>query len=146
MSGTSEAKSAARQRNECLKVVRECKNASTQAATLQYACSYSTAHLLKTLKQLTANSVAFKGLLDKIKELTGLSPSMGPASNSTSRRARSEEEKEEEAVRVQSNQFLNKCPDRSLILTRQDSVARDKSRNVLPSPLLLQLAQPPFQM
>ena len=129
-----------------MKVITKCKNASSEASTLQYACSYSTDHLLKTLKQLTDNLAAFGALLDKIKELTGLSPSMGPASNSTSRRARSEEEKEEEAVRVQSYQFLNKCPDRSLILTRQDSVARDNSRNVLPSPLLSQLVQPQFQM
>ena len=83
-----------------MKVISKCKNATTQAATLQYACSYSAADLLKTLKQLTANSAAFKGLLDKIKELTGLSPVMGPTDNSTSRQVRSEEDNAEDAVRI----------------------------------------------
>ena len=32
---------------------------------------------MKTLKQLTANLAAFKGLIDKVKDLTGLSPNMG---------------------------------------------------------------------
>merc|ERR1711970_1110181 len=94
--GKNEAKAAAKARTACLKVIKECKNASTNAATLQYACSYSTEHLLKTLKQLTANSAAFKGLLDKIKELTGLSPQM--PGESSSRLARSDEENEEEAI------------------------------------------------
>ena len=100
LSGTSEAKAAAKARTACLKVISGCKNASTQAATLQYACSYSTDHLLKTLKQLTANLATFGALLDKIKELTGLSPTVGPgASNSTTgRQARSDEENQEEAV------------------------------------------------
>jgi len=98
--GTSEAKAAAKARTACLKEISKCKNASTQAATLQYACSYSTDHLLKTLKQLTANLNAFKALIDKVKALTGLSPTVGPqASNSTSgRQARSDEENEEEAI------------------------------------------------
>ena len=109
-SGTKEAKAAAKARTACLKVISQCKNATTQAATLQYACSYSAADLLKTLKQLTANSAAFKGLLDKIKELTGLSPVMGPADNSTSRRVRSEEENEEDAVRISTYQLVSKCP------------------------------------
>merc|ERR1711981_720179 len=94
--GKNEAKAAAKARTACLKVIKECKNASTNAATLQYACSYSTDHLLKTLKQLTANSAAFKGLLDKIKELTGLSPQM--PGDSSSRLARSDEENEGEAI------------------------------------------------
>merc|ERR1712013_370799 len=57
--GKSEAKAAAKARTACLKVIKECKNASTNAATLQYACSYTTDHLLKTLKQLTTNLKAF---------------------------------------------------------------------------------------
>ena len=80
-------------------MIKECKNASTNAATLQYACSYSTDHLLKTLKQLTANLAAFGKLMDKIKELTGLSPQMGPDAANSTRTARSAEESEEEAVR-----------------------------------------------
>merc|ERR1719427_624020 len=76
----------------------ECKNASTNAATLQYACSYSTEKLLKTLKQLTANLAAFGKLMDKIKELTGLSPTVGPGAANSTRTARSAEESEEEAI------------------------------------------------
>merc|ERR1711887_442294 len=79
-------------------VIKECKNASTNAATLQYACSYSTEKLLKTLKQLTANLAAFGKLMDKIKELTGLSPTVGPGAANSTRTARSVEESEEEAI------------------------------------------------
>ena len=57
-----------------MKEIIKCKNASTIAAVLQYACSYSTEFLLKSLKQLQANEVAFKALLEKIKALTGLEP------------------------------------------------------------------------
>merc|ERR1719233_5666 len=96
--GKNEAKAAAKARTACLKVIKECKNASTNAATLQYACSYSTDHLLKTLKQLTANLAAFGKLMDKIKELTGLSPQMGPDAANSTRTARSAEESEEEAI------------------------------------------------
>merc|ERR1719466_678196 len=90
--GKNEAKAAAKARTACLKVIKECKNASTNAATLQYACSYSTEKLLKTLKQLTANLAAFGKLMDKIKELTGLSPTVGPGAANSTRTARSAEE------------------------------------------------------
>merc|ERR1719431_224457 len=96
--GKNEAKAAAKARTACLKVIKECKNASTNAATLQYACSYSTEKLLKTLKQLTANLAAFGKLMDKIKELTGLSPTVGPGAANSTRTARSAEESEEEAI------------------------------------------------
>jgi len=101
--GKSEAKAAAKARTACLKVIKECKNASTNAATLQYACSYTTDHLLKTLKQLTTNLKAFGKLMDKIKELTGLSPQMGPDAANKTRTARNVEENEEEAI-FDSNQ------------------------------------------
>ena len=49
---------------------------------------------MKTLKQLTENKAAFKALLDKVKELTGLSPNMSmPRKNK-----RSDEETEEDSV------------------------------------------------
>jgi len=92
--GTDEAKAAAKARTACLKQIVACKNASTQAATLQYACSYSKEKLMKTLKQLTENKAAFKALLDKVKELTGLSPNMSmPRKNK-----RSDEETEEDSI------------------------------------------------
>merc|ERR1719228_2352660 len=96
--GKDEAKAAAKARTACLKVIKQCKNASTNAATLQYACSYTTEHLLKTLKQLTANLAQFGKLMDKIKELTGLSPTVGPQAANSTRTARSAEESEEEAI------------------------------------------------
>merc|ERR1712179_593808 len=96
--GKDEAKAAAKARTACLKVIKECKNASTNAATLQYACSYTTEHLLKTLKQLTANLAQFGKLMDKIKELTGLAPTVGPQAANSTRTARSAEESEEEAI------------------------------------------------
>jgi len=101
--GKNEAKAAAKARTACLKVIKECKNASTNAATLQYACSYTTEHLLKTLKQLKTNLAAFGKLMDKIKELTGLSPQMGPDAANKTRTARNVEENEEEAI-FDSNQ------------------------------------------
>jgi len=91
--GQSTAKSAAKARSACVKEVIKCKNASTTAATLQYACSHSKEKLMKTLAQLSKNSAAFKALLAKVKELTGLSPNM-PGSNSTSREKREDEEDE----------------------------------------------------
>merc|ERR1712142_362811 len=92
--GTAEAQAAAKARTACLKQIVACKNASTQAATLQYACSYSKEKLMKTLKQLTENKAAFKALLDKVKELTGLSPNMSmPRKNKGS-----DEETEEDSI------------------------------------------------
>merc|ERR1712106_354191 len=106
--GSTEAKAAAAARKACVEVVQNCKNNSTAAATLQYACSYTTEHLLKTLKQLTANLAAFKGLLDKIKELTGIL--VGPGTtNSTLRRVRSDEESEEEAARLRGKRQEQAC-------------------------------------
>jgi len=97
--GKSEAKAAAKARTACLKVISNCKNASSNAATLQYACSYSTKHLLDTLKQLTSNLAAFAAFMTKITALTGVSPTVGPgASNSTLRKGRSVEESEDEAI------------------------------------------------
>merc|ERR1719483_1275791 len=97
--GKAEAKAAAKARTACLKAISKCKNASSNAATLQYACSYSTKHLLDTLKQLTANLAAFGAFMDKITALTGVSPTVGPgASNSTLRKGRSVEESEDEAT------------------------------------------------
>ena len=98
ISGSTEAKAAAAARKACVEVVQNCKNNSTAAATLQYACSYTTEHLLKTLKQLTANLATFGAFMDKITALTGVSVPK-PGSNSTLRRVRSDEESEEEAVR-----------------------------------------------
>jgi len=91
--GQSTAKSAAKARSACVKEVIKCKNASTTAATLQYACSHSKEKLMKTLAQLSKNSAAFKALLAKVKDLTGLSPTM-PGSNSTSREKREDDEDE----------------------------------------------------
>merc|ERR1712106_684447 len=106
--GSTEAKAAAAARKACVAVVQNCKNNSTAAATLQYACSYTTEHLLKTLKQLAANLAAFKGLLDKIKELTGIL--VGPGTtNSTLRRVRSDEESEEEAARLRGKRQEQAC-------------------------------------
>merc|ERR1712121_335631 len=76
--GKNEAKAAAKARTACLKVIKECKNASTNAATLQYACSYSTEHLMKTLKALNTNLAAFKKFMEKIQALTGIKPTVGP--------------------------------------------------------------------
>jgi len=100
--GKTEAKAAAKARTACLKVIKECKNASASAALLQYACRYSTPHLMKTLKQLKANLAAFKSLIDKVKDLTGLSPKTPSkdlgASKDMGRHVRSDEESEEEAI------------------------------------------------
>lgn len=74
---------AAKARQACQKVVSKCKQAVTTAGTLQYACKYTKEELLATLKQLSLNSAAFKGLMDKIKELTGLEPNI-PGSNNRS--------------------------------------------------------------
>ena len=98
MQGTSQAKAAAKARSACLKQIVKCKNASTNAAVLQYACSYSTDHLIKTLKQLTANLAAFTAFLDKIKSLTGLSPSK-PKTAGVKEVRSVEEENEEDDVR-----------------------------------------------
>merc|ERR1739838_252459 len=90
-------KADAKARTACLKAISKCKNASSNAATLQYACSYSTKHLLDTLRQLTANLATFGAFMDKITALTGVSVPK-PGSNSTLRRVRSDEESEEEAI------------------------------------------------
>ena len=101
MTGKTEAKAAAKARTACLKVIKECKNATANAAVLQYACKYSTDHLMKTLKQLKTNLAAFKALIDKVKDLTGLSPQMGESSKDLGmgRHAREDQESEEEVVR-----------------------------------------------
>merc|ERR1719481_1832055 len=101
--GKNEAKAAAKARTACLKVIKECKNASTNAATLQYACSYSTEHLMKTLKALNTNLAAFKKFMDKIQALTGIKPTVGPQAENKTRTIRSDEEDEEEAI-FDSNQ------------------------------------------
>merc|ERR1712121_78999 len=101
--GKNEAKAAAKARTACLKVIKECKNASTNAATLQYACSYSTEHLMKTLKALNTNLAAFKKFMEKIQALTGIKPTVGPQAENKTRTIRSDEEDEEEAI-FDSNQ------------------------------------------
>merc|ERR1712212_1451219 len=128
--GKNEAKAAAKARTACLKVIKECKNASTNAATLQYACSYSTDHLLKTLKQLTANLAAFGKLMDKIKELTGLSPQMGPDAANSTRTARSAEESEEEAARLRGKRQQQECSTITTIITTCTTTISNKPASV----------------
>merc|ERR1711892_109945 len=82
--GTSQGKAAAKARTACLKQISKCKTAATSAGKLQYACNYSKEKLIMILKQLTANENGFKAFLDKIKKLTGLSPIMPGATNTTS--------------------------------------------------------------
>merc|ERR1739838_786937 len=109
-------KADAKARTACLKAISKCKNASSNAATLQYACSYSTKHLLDTLKQLTANLAAFGAFMDKITALTGVSVPK-PGSNSTLRRVRSDEESEEEAARLRGKRQQVACSEVTTTIT-----------------------------
>lgn len=103
--GTDTAKAAAKARTKCLKVLSACKTAATTAGTLQYACQYTAADLLGTLKQLSANSAAFTKFLAKIKSLTGLSGVVpGTTSNRTSRAVRKAEEDDAEEDVFDSHQ------------------------------------------
>jgi hypothetical protein len=79
--GTTEARTTARKRDSCMKVVKDCKDSSIQAGVLQYACALTMDEMLKTLKTLTANEAAVSSMMANVASLTG-------ASNPNSRRIR----------------------------------------------------------
>jgi len=130
--GKTEAKAAAKARTACLKVIKECKNATANAAVLQYACKYSTDHLMKTLKQLKTNLAAFKALIDKVKDLTGLSPQMGESSKDLGmgRHAREDQESEEEVVRVRGKRQQQACSTITTTITTCTTTISNKPASV----------------
>merc|ERR1719481_2366774 len=128
--GKNEAKAAAKARTACLKVIKECKNASTNAATLQYACSYSTEHLMKTLKALNTNLAAFKKFMDKIQALTGIKPTVGPQAENKTRTIRSDEEDEEEAARLRGKRQQQECSTVTTTITTCTTTIANKPASI----------------